>query len=52
MVIKVIIRKVCNLIQWQFRRRNYDNEFKINSKINDKIIPEKIAYRIRNHLKL
>ena len=28
MVIKVIIRKVCNLIQWQFRRRNYDNEFK------------------------
>ena len=28
MIIKVIIRKVCNLIQWQFRRRNYDNEFK------------------------
>ena len=33
MVIKIIkrtdfIRKVCNLIQWQFRRRNYDNEFK------------------------
>ena len=28
MVIKVIIRKVCNLIQWQFRRRNYNNEFK------------------------
>ena len=28
MVIKVIIRKVCNLIQWQFRRKNYNNEFK------------------------
>ena len=28
MVIKTIIRKVCNLIQWQFRRKNYNNEFK------------------------